>query len=131
MKKAKIIYWSATTFIFLFEGVMPALTSHTELAAEGTRHLGFPDYFRIELTVFKILGAIALILPMVPARFKEWAYVGFGINMISAFIGHWVVDGLNAETFFPLVIFGILALSYHYYHRLRKQVPGPQASYAF
>src|SRR5699024_1048220 len=32
-KKAyKIIFWSATIFIFLFEGVMPALTSHTELA---------------------------------------------------------------------------------------------------
>ena len=32
MKKDKIIYWTATILIFLFEGVMPALTSHTEMA---------------------------------------------------------------------------------------------------
>ena len=27
MKKINIIYWTATILIFLFEGVMPALTS--------------------------------------------------------------------------------------------------------
>jgi hypothetical protein len=45
MKKEKIIFWSATIFIFLFEGVMPALTSQTELAKEGITHLGYPVYF--------------------------------------------------------------------------------------
>jgi hypothetical protein len=37
MKKEKIIYWTATTIIALFEGVMPALTSQTELAKEGIK----------------------------------------------------------------------------------------------
>jgi hypothetical protein len=32
MKKNKIIYWTATGIIALFEGVMPALTSQTQLA---------------------------------------------------------------------------------------------------
>jgi len=45
MKKDKIIYWVTTGFIFLFEGVMPALTSQTELAKEGIAHLGYPSYF--------------------------------------------------------------------------------------
>jgi hypothetical protein len=45
MKKDKIIYWTATTIIALFEGVMPALTSQTELAKEGIKHLGYPEYF--------------------------------------------------------------------------------------
>ena len=35
MKKDKIIYWIATIIIALFEGLMPALTSQTELAKEG------------------------------------------------------------------------------------------------
>ena len=35
MKKDKIIYWTSTIIIALFEGVMPALTSQTELAKEG------------------------------------------------------------------------------------------------
>ena len=45
MKKDKIIYWTATTIIALFEGVMPALTSQTELAKEGIKQLGYPEYF--------------------------------------------------------------------------------------
>lgn len=122
MKKDKIIFWVATGFIFLFEGVMPALTGHTELAKQGVSHLGFPDYFRIELNIFKVLGSLAIIIPQVPARVKEWAYAGLAISMISAFIGHWAVDGLNGQTFFPLVILAILVLSYVYYHKLRKPV---------
>ncbi|CAN5452598.1 DoxX family protein [soil metagenome] len=117
MKKTNIIFWTATTIIFLMEGVLPALTGHTELAKEGIRHLGYPDYFRIELTVLKVLGALALMLPMIPARIKEWAYAGFGITMISAFIGHAVIDGVNAQTFLPLVFLGILIVSHIFYHK--------------
>ena len=62
-KTTKIIYWTTTGIIFLFEGVMPALTSHTALAVEGIRHLGYPDYFRVMLTIFKVVGALALVLP--------------------------------------------------------------------
>jgi hypothetical protein len=91
-KTTKIIYWITTVIIFLFEGVMQALTSHTRLAVEGIRRLGYPDYFRVMLTVFKGAGALVLILPIVKGRFKEWAYAGFGITIISAFInqGQWM-----------------------------------------
>jgi hypothetical protein len=51
-------------------------------------HLGFPDYFRIELGAGKLLGAIALILPFVPRKVKEFAYAGFTIIFVSAFIAH-------------------------------------------
>lgn len=120
MKTTKIIYWITTGIIFLFEGVMPALTGHTELAKEGIRHLGYPEYFGSLLIVFKILGSLAIGLPMVPGRIKEWAYAGLGITMISAFVSHWAVDGLNGITIFPLFIFAILATSYWYYHKLAK-----------
>jgi hypothetical protein len=119
-KTTKIIYWTTTGIIFLFEGLMPALTSHTDLAVQGIRHLGYPDYFRVMLTVFKVAGALALVLPFVKGRFKEWAYAGFGITMISAFISHWAVDGFNGQTLFPLIIFTILIISYLQYHKLGK-----------
>jgi hypothetical protein len=118
IKTTKIIYWTTTVIIFLFEGVIPALTSRTELAVEGIRHLGYPDYFGIMLTFFKVVGALALILPMVKGRFKEWAYAGFGIVMISAFISHTAVDGFGGQSIFPLVIFLILITSYLQYHKL-------------
>ena len=120
MKKDKVIYWTSTTIIFLFDAVILALTSHTQLAVEGIRHLGYPDYFRVELTVFKVIGGLVLILPKVPARFKEWAYVGFAINFTSAAISHSVVDGLGFQSFFPIIILSILMASYFSYHKLNR-----------
>ena len=120
MKKAKIVFWISTTLIFLFEGVMPALTSQTELAKEGIRHLGYPDYFGVMLTVFKVLGALALIIPQIPARIKEWAYAGFAFDFIAAFVSYWAVEGLSAIAFFPLIVLGVLAVSYISYHTLKQ-----------
>ncbi|BDB54275.1 hypothetical protein GENT5_05800 [Flavobacterium ammoniigenes] len=118
MKKDKIIFWTATTIIALLEGVMPALTSQTELAKEGIRHLGYPEYFGNVLVVFKVLGVLAIVIPQVSKRVKEWAYAGFAFDFLFAAISHGAVDGVNGQTFFPLVVLGILAVSYIYYHKL-------------
>lgn len=79
MKKEKILFWTATIIIALFEGLMPALTSQTELAQEGIRHLGYPQYFGNALVIFKVLGVLALIIPAIPKRVKEWAYAGLSL----------------------------------------------------
>jgi len=120
MKKQKIIFWAATIFIFLFEGVMPALTGHTEMAKEGIRHLGYPEYFGVMLNIFKVGGSLILIIPKLPARLKEWAYAGFTFDFIFAFVSNWVVDGFSAITLFPLFVLLILMVSYIYFHKLRK-----------
>lgn len=117
-KRDKIIFWSSTTFIFLFEGVMPALYSQSELAKEGIRHLGYPDYFGAALTVFKICGTLILMIPKFPKRVKEWAYAGFAFDFIFAAISHYAVDGLGFQTFFPFIILAILIVSYSYHHKL-------------
>lgn len=118
MKTTKTLYWIATTLIFLLEGLMPALTAHSDLAKQGISHLGYPDYFRILLTVFKVAGAIVLILPFFKGRIKEWAYAGFTFNFISAAVSHAVIDGIGGEAIFPIVVLGILAVSYIYYHKM-------------
>ncbi|WP_264524367.1 DoxX family protein [Flavobacterium sp. N502536] len=120
MKKAKIIFWITTTIIFLFEGVMPALTSQTELAKEGIKHLGYPEYFGNALVVFKILGVLVLVIPSIPKNVKEWAYAGFGFDFIFASISHAAVDGINFQAFFPLIFLVILAISYVYYHKIER-----------
>lgn len=51
-------------------------------------HLGFPGYFKVELTVVKILGVLALLIPTVPFKVKEFAYFGFAITLASASIAH-------------------------------------------
>ena len=120
MKKQKIIFWISTAIIFLFEGVMVALTSHTDLAKEGIRGLGYPDYFGIMLAVFKVLGSLALIVPGVPVRVKEWAYAGFGIDFIAAFVSIWAVGGFGVALVLPLVFLGILIASYTSFHKMHK-----------
>ena len=120
MKKAKIIYWTATIIIFMMEGLIPALTSQTDLAKEGIRHLGYPEYFSNAFVAFKVLGVLALILPQVPNRVKEWAYAGFAFDFIFACISHWVVDGFGGQTLLPIFFLGVLITSYVFHQRLNK-----------
>ncbi len=97
MKKDKIIFWSATTIMFLFQGVMPALTSHTEMAREGIRQLGYPAYFGTMLTIFKVAGAVVLMFPQFPRRLREWAYAGFAFDFIAACVSNSIVYGLGSN----------------------------------
>jgi hypothetical protein len=117
-KTLKVLFWISTIFIFLFEGVMPALTSHTDLAIQGITHLGYPVYFVGVLAVFKVAGTLALIIPQVPARIKEWAYAGFVFDFLWASISYIMVDGFGFEAIFPLIVLAILIVSYTTYHKL-------------
>lgn len=120
MKKAKMIFWITTIIIFLFEGVMPALTSQSEMAKEGIRHLGYPEYFGNALVVFKIIGVLILVIPQVSNRVKEWAYAGFAFDFIFASISHFAVDGVDFQSFFPLIFLAILATSYIYHYKIEQ-----------
>ncbi len=118
MKKHKIIFWITTTIIFVMEGIMPALFSQSEDARKGMEHLGYPLYFGTALACFKVLGTLALMIPMVPKRIKEWAYAGFIFDFLFACISYLCVDGPGFAAFFPLIFLGILALSYNSYLKL-------------
>ena len=88
MKANKITYLISTAFIsimMLFAG-LSYFTN--QITIEGFQHLGFPGYFRIGLGIAKILGVIALILPWIPSKIKEFACVCFTITFVSAFIAH-------------------------------------------
>src|SRR5437762_3507306 len=95
--KAKtIVFWVVTALFCL----QMSFTAYAELklpqVAEAFTHLGFPAYFRVELSWAKLVG-VALLLAPVPPRFKEWAYAGFAIDISSALIAHLAVgDGPQA-----------------------------------
>jgi hypothetical protein len=119
MKKQKIAFWITTGFIFLFEGVLVAFTSHTKPAIDGITGLGYPLYFVTLLAVFKVVGTIVLIVPKIPGRIKEWAYAGFGIDFISATVSIIAVMGFTAGIALPLACLVILVISYRSYHKLK------------
>lgn len=83
-------------------------------------HLGLPRYFKIELTTAKILGVLALLIPSVPFKIKEFAYFGFGITLFSASIAHFARGDARLSVFFPidpLLFLGILIVSYLYFQK--------------
>lgn len=121
MKKTKIVFWITTIFIFLFEGIMPlsTLLFTPEYAYVGTRPLGYPDYFALALIFCKIAGTLAILVPQVPGRLKEWAYAGLTFNLLFAVISHVVVDGNIGFILMPVGVMAVLALSYFSWHKLQ------------
>ena len=73
-------FWIVTALFCL----QMSFTAYAQLrlprVAEAFTHLGFPAYFRVELSWAKLLGVVMLLAP-VPARLKEWAYAGFAIDL--------------------------------------------------
>ena len=92
--------------------------------AEAFQHLGYPAYFRVELAIAKLAGAVLLLVP-VGAKIKEWAYAGFMFTFISAFIAHTASGDPIAFRLSPLIFLTLLAASYTSYNKWRK--PGGSA----
>ena len=91
-----IVYWIVTALFCLQMGFTAYAQLRLPQVAEAFTHLGFPGYFRVELSWAKLLGVVLLLMP-VPARLKEWAYAGFAITLVSALIAHLSVgDGPDA-----------------------------------
>ena len=123
-KAMTAFYWMATALFCL----QMSFTAYAQLrlpqvAQEFTR-LGFPAYFRVELSWAKLVGVVLILAP-VPARLKEWAYAGFAINLASALIAHISMsDGPEAWgwTAATGVLFG---LSYFFWRHLEARPARP------
>jgi hypothetical protein len=82
-----VAFWIVTALFCLQMGFTAWAQLRLPQVAEMFTHLGFPAYFREELSWAKILGVVLLLAP-VPARLKEWAYAGFAITLGSALLAH-------------------------------------------
>lgn len=122
MKKNKIIFWVATVILILWEGVMPlgTILFAPEYVNAGTKPLGYPDYFAYTLIICKVLGVIAISYSKTPEKLKEWAYAGLTFNLIFAFISHACVDQNIGFMLMPVVVLGVLAVSYIYANKIRR-----------
>jgi hypothetical protein len=112
-------FWISTAVFALEMGFTAYAQLRLPEVAAAFTHYGFPSYFRIELSWAKFAGLAALLLPMVPARVKEWAYAGFAITLVSALIAHFAVgDGFEAWGWAAgtAVLWG---LSYFFFRRLQ------------
>jgi hypothetical protein len=122
MKKVTLTYWITTALLSLMM-MLSATVYFTPAGIEGFAHVGFPQYFRVELALFKILGAVALVLPIARGRLKEWAYFGFFITFLSAFIAHSASGDPSSVLVTPVIALLLLLASYFSYRNLLYNKP--------
>ncbi len=122
MKASKGIvlgFWISTVLFSLQMGFTAYAQLHLPEVAAAFAHMGFPAYFRMELAWAKFAGLAALLIPMVPARVKEWAYAGFAITLVSAVIAH-LSMGEGPKSWGFAVGTGVLwGLSYFFWRRMQ------------
>jgi hypothetical protein len=114
MKKNKSLYWTITGCISL---LLLFSAWYTGTHVVEFKNLGFPNYFRIELTTAKIIGAFVILIPQVSARVKEWIYISFCIVLISAFIAKFMNKYPAAGLIEPMSVFIIMIFSIRYLHQ--------------
>ena len=116
-KGLAIRFWTVTALFCLQMGFTAYAQLRLPQVAEMFTHLGFPDYFRVELSWAKLLGVVLLLAP-VPGWLKEWAYAGFAITLTSALIAHFSM-GDAPEVWIWAAATGVLwGLSYFFWRHL-------------
>jgi len=110
MKATKFTYYITTGIISAMMLFIAFETLTKPEVKVSMTHLGFPDYFRIELGVAKIIGAVLIWLPV--RLLKETAYIGFSIMFASATLAHAVVGAPLSKIMAGLVFLAILIVSY-------------------
>jgi DoxX-like protein len=78
---------------------------------ELVEHLGYPEYFLVILGLWKLTGAVALLVSRFP-RLKEWAYAGAFFTYTGAVASHLAVgDGADAIAV-PIIFAGLTLASW-------------------
>jgi len=135
-KSLSIAFWLTTALFCLQIGFTAYAQLRLPQVAAAFSHLGFPDYFRVQLSWAKLLGVAVLLAPT-PPRLKEWAYAGFAFDLSSAVLAHVAVgDGPQAWGWAAGTLL-LGAASYFFWRRLQAlpttegtmpQVSGPQVA---
>ena len=115
MKAKRIAYWTTTVLVaFFMSGGVTQI-----LQFKGNPHgvvpqLGYPMYFFAIIGSWKVLGAIAILVPRFP-RLKEWAYAGIFFDVTGAAASCVAVGVYGAYAFHvtaPLLIAGLTVASW-------------------
>ena len=121
MTKRDYVYWGSTGLLAFMQFASGIFYLVSDAPAETFAALGFPDYFLVQLGIAKLAGAVALVTPL-PRFLKDWAYFGFIVSFVSAFIAHVAVGDPISDIMPPVIALAILAVSYVTY-RQRQSVP--------
>ncbi len=124
-KRNKIIYWVSTIWLAL--GMVATGGGQVFKMEDGQggmdmiTHLGYPIYFLTILGIWKILGAIAVLVPKYPL-IKEWAYAGFFFCMSGAIFSHIVIGDPITKIFPALLLIVLTVVSWYFRPKERRLI---------
>jgi hypothetical protein len=110
--KLNILYWIATGIFVAFllmDGA--AGLAHEKTGLDVMNHLAYPAYLMSILGGFKVAGAVAII----QSRYnlvKEWAFAGYWISCIGAFLSRFFSGDGPGLLVLPLVFLAISVIPY-------------------
>jgi uncharacterized membrane protein YphA (DoxX/SURF4 family) len=111
--RARIVAYWITTLLgpasFAFGGIQQILRTDEVMMNLG--HLGYPAYFASILGVWKLLGAIAVVIPGYP-RLKVLAYAGFFFDLTGAAASRAFVGDGAGDIIAPLVFLALVGASW-------------------
>jgi len=114
----KTTYWITTILLSIFLTWSAYIYIFSKSTIDGVKELGFPEHFRIQLAVLKIIAVFILLIPQIPIQLKEWAYAGVGLFFITAIVAHTVHKDPFIITGINLILIGLLITSNIYLHKL-------------
>ena len=116
MKAKSIFYWTMSILVafFIGSGGGAQIWQYYANPHGVVPVLGYPMYFFAILGVWKVLGAIAILVARFP-RLKEWAYAGIFFDLTGAAASCAAVGGYGAYGFHviaPLILAGLTVASW-------------------
>jgi hypothetical protein len=119
-KTLNLLYW---IFTILFAALMIfSAVGGVQPGADAIKifhdFLGYPIYFIQFLSIAKLLGAVAILIPNLNSRVREWAYAGLFFDLAGA-----VYSGIAAAGKFDPMMLTLLIwiipgiLSYRFWHK--------------
>ena len=124
-----IIYWTMTILVAfpIGSGGVAQIAQYFAAPHGVVPILGYPLYFFAILGVWKVLGAIAILVPRYPLL-KEWAYAGIFFDLTGAAASCAMSGGSGAYGFHviaPLIITGFTVASWALRPESRKLSAAP------
>src|SRR5215831_11364274 len=122
--RRNVIYWIATA-VLVSELVLGGIWDVLRVPQVHViiDRLGYPPYFLVILGIWKLLGAVALIVPRFP-RLKEWAYAGVVFDLTGALVSNLASGVTGTGTLaYLLLMMGVTATSWALRPASRRNFP--------
>lgn len=125
MKKQKLIYRISTALFTVGIGmtIISSLFPSPQAMHFFTGILDLPAHLLTFTAIAKLLGLLAILVPVAHPRLREWAYAGFVFNLVGAIYVILAAGSSPVDALFPVLLLIILSISYVYYHKHNKALP--------